>query len=89
MTDDTLRGECELLFRKIAMAIDNPEWTEHAEDMLVAFARAQQAKGLREAGVEAAKRVKSGDIQNIYSEIELPRLAVWCEAQAATWEKQT
>jgi hypothetical protein len=46
---DTLRADCEALFEKIAMAVDNPEWTEHAEDMLMAFARSQQAKGLREA----------------------------------------
>ena len=52
MTDDTLRQECEALVYKLTQG--DTDWgccltCENTIPTLLAFARAQQAKGLREA----------------------------------------
>jgi hypothetical protein len=60
MTDDTLRQECEaqLFYLSQLSRTDSPV------DALMAFARAQQAKGLREAA-EIANRLGNDDARNI------------------------
>ena len=85
---DTLRQECEAWVDVLPWVIHRtPEEYSQRVDWLMAFARAQQAKGLREAAREAHRRVATGDIFNIYAEYELPRLAAWCEVQATAREK--
>ena len=51
MTDDTLRQECEALIFQLALL----HRTDNPVDTILAFARAQQAAGLREAAVIASK----------------------------------
>jgi hypothetical protein len=48
MTDDTLREECRQLIDAIPADCDN-DYDDRVMKLLLAFARAQQAKGLREA----------------------------------------
>ena len=64
MTDDTLRQECRALADIIPALFRDEFYKEKTVDLLLAFARAQQAKGLREAA-EIANRLGNDDARNI------------------------
>lgn len=75
MTDDTLRKECE----ELLYAFDDCIVSDENISTLLAFARAQQAKGIRI--VEREMR-QSGNTK-------LAGWIVWCEAQATARGNQT
>ncbi|MFN3075973.1 MAG: hypothetical protein ABT940_03645 [Alphaproteobacteria bacterium] len=79
MTDDTLREECEAMVQRwINAELETPHDAVRA---LIAFARAQQAKGLREAGIKYAEWINGHEF------LEVPRFEDWCQAQATAREQ--
>lgn len=93
MTDDTLREECQTLAKALIQSIDfTDDQAQRPPEMvakLLAFARAQQAKGLREAAGEIVRKLTQCDIENIYTVNELPQLKSWLETTATVRENQT
>lgn len=68
MTDDTLREECKQLAEKLALSA----FIQDDTDVLLAFARAQQAKGMKEAVAHMQDWFKHGscDVEDAIAQLE-------------------
>ncbi|MFN3075361.1 MAG: hypothetical protein ABT940_00495 [Alphaproteobacteria bacterium] len=93
MTDDTLRKECERLYDDVLPAYYEDDVRERSITALLAFARAQQAKGLGEAaGIARDRATRSrgnGELRQVYflRKDEAEWIASKLDAQATAREQ--
>jgi len=87
---DTLRGECEAFAKKVDTTIADSLVTGKSFDlddltnMVLAFARAQQAKAFKEAALNTIQNFDAFENQRVRN--ELLRIWNWCKAQATARE---
>ena len=97
MTDDTLRQECEKLLDSLEATYNDVALggtladvgKKYNADMvkLLAFARAQQAKGIKEMANEASRRAYMVGMNEPLRINHLYQFKEWLEAQATAQEK--